>query len=387
MGRLPPLRWSCSFCSLCLWSASRAAAASAAPPACTVQAAPTGRPVNPLLFGINDILGPIINLTYSDSALQAAVSALGVGALRHPGGTVANYWTMANGSYVGDGGTSPGCSGQHWNYCKYEERIAHHPPRTFSAQRFAEGVGSVVRATVHDLNVLTMTTSQSIAELHALAEAGVVVTHLELGNEFYIGKHYEWRFPTAASYAAACAPVVAAARQIWPHAKIAVVAAFSGAWNVNLSKQTALINSVDAVTMHHYGPKPDDVLALPAEQRRSALAADGEIVSASMAAQIRDTFAKRGPSLALWRTEYNYPGAWVGSLPPPYQPMSGMHALFMAGHLLSALAHEPWAVPFEVLMMHCLAHQPSAGWTSTNSTLLIVGDGPDEADAVQVGEQ
>ena len=65
-------------------------------------------------------------------------------------------------------------------------------------------------ATVHDLNVFSMSTEQSIAELEALAAAGVVVTHLELGNEIYITKKYGWRYPTAVDYAAACAPVVAA---------------------------------------------------------------------------------------------------------------------------------------------------------------------------------
>ena len=113
--------------------------------------------------------------------------------------------------------------------------------------------------------------------------------------------------------------------------------------------------------------------------------ADGEIVSARMAAAIRDSFGAAGHThLSLWRTEYNYPGAWV-SLPPLYDPTGGMHALFMAGHLLAALEHAQSAVPFEVLMLHCLAHQASAGWTSSNSTLLIVGDSSDDMAAVRVG--
>ncbi len=353
---------------------------------CSVAPLPGGRPASPLLFGMNDILGPIINLTYSDAALVAAVKALRVGALRHPGGTVANYWSMAAGSYVGQGGTAPGCNGSHWNYCKYEDRIQAHPPRTFSAKNFADGVGSELAATVHDLNVLTMSTAQSVAELHALAAAGVIVTHLELGNEFYITKNYAWRFPTAASYAEACLPVVAAARKLFPHVRIAVVGADRSDWNTELAKQSALMKSVDSVTIHHYGPNPTKVMSLPAAQQRTALVADGEFVSASMAALIRDSFINEGHAhLTLWRTEYNYPGEWVGALPALYEPEGGMHALFMAGHVLSALEHQPWAVPFEVLMMHCLAHQPSAGWSSSNSTILIVGDSSDNPSAVRVG--
>ena len=356
---------------------------------CSVAPEPTGRAASPLLFGLNDILGPIINLTYTDKALTAAVKALRVGALRHPGGTVADYWSMAAGSYVGQDGTAPGCKGSHWSYCKFEERIQAHPPKTFSAKSFADGLGSEVAATVHDLNVLTMSTAQSIAELHALAAAGVVVTHLELGNEFYIAKNYAWRFPTAASYAEACLPVVAAARTIFPHVRIAVVGTTGGPshpWNTGLAKQSALMKSVDSVTMHHYGPNPTKIAALPALQQRTAVIADGEFVSASMATSIRDTFTKAGHAhLSLWRTEYNYPGSWVGPLPALYEPEGGMHALFMAGHVLAALEHQPWAVPFEVLMMHCLAHQPSAGWSSSNSTVLIVGDESDDLAAIRVG--
>ena len=176
---------------------------------------------------------------------------------------MANYgaWQLAD---VGQGGTAPGCR-SHWNYCKYEDRSSP-PSRTFSAKSFADGVGSELAATVHDLNVLTMSTAQSIAELHALATAGVIVTHLELGNEFYITKNYAWRFPTAASYAEACLPVVAAARKLFPHVRIAVVGADRSDWNTELAKQGALMKSVDSVTIHHYGLNPTKVMSLPAAQ-------------------------------------------------------------------------------------------------------------------------
>ena len=350
---------------------------------CSIRAPLQLRKASPLSFGMNDVMGTIINLSYTDPALVKSVQALGVGALRHPGGAVANYWTMANGSYVGaDGTSSGGCSNPpHWNYCQQQQRIAAHPPRTFSAAAFARGVGSEVAATVHDLNVFSMSTDRSIAELEALASAGVVITHLELGNEMYITKKYGWHFPTAQDYAAACVPVVAAAKRLFPRVRIAVVGGTGGPWNGNLSTQAALLGVVDAVTMHHYGPPPDTVALLPPASQRSFIVASGEIDSAKMAAMAKQYY----PGLSLWRTEYNYPGAWVGALPAVYEPTGGVHALFMAGHVLAALQHERWDVAFEVLMMHCLAHQPSAGWTSSNSTLLIVGDEANDLSAVQVG--
>jgi hypothetical protein len=373
-----------SVLALALQPLAVTAATGAASTECTVRAPPQLRKASPLSFGMNDVLGTIINLTYSDPALVKSVKTLNVGALRHPGGTVANYWTMANGSYVGADGTSSdgGCSNPpHWNYCNFQQRIDQHPPRTFSAAAFAKGVGSEVGATVHDLNVFAMSTAQSIAELESLASSGVVITHLELGNELYTTKNYGWHFPTAQDYAAACVPVVAAAKRLFPRVRIAVVGHTGGVWNGNLSTQAALLGAVDAVTMHHYGPPPDTVGRFPPASQRSFIVASGEIDSAQMAATARQYY----PGLSLWRTEYNYPGSWVGALPAVYAPTGGVHALFMAGHVLAALQHERWDVPFEVLMMHCLVHQPSAGWTSSNATLLIVGDGPNDVSAVQVG--
>ena len=89
-----------SVLALALQPLAVTAATGAASTECTVRAPPQLRKASPLSFGMNVVLGTIINLTYSDPALVKSVKTLNVGALRHPGGTVANYWTMANGSYV-----------------------------------------------------------------------------------------------------------------------------------------------------------------------------------------------------------------------------------------------------------------------------------------------
>jgi hypothetical protein len=48
----------------------------------------------PFLSLLSLSLGPILNLTYSDTALIAAAKSLRIGTLRYPGGTVANYWSI-----------------------------------------------------------------------------------------------------------------------------------------------------------------------------------------------------------------------------------------------------------------------------------------------------
>ena len=193
------------------------------------------------------------------------------------------------------------------DYYYHEDGVTALPPRAFAATAFIS-MGRLEQPC--DLNVLTMDTSQSIAELRALRDAGLNVTHLELGNEFYLNSQCRV-FPNASTYALACLPVVRAARSLFPQARIAVVASTAGQWNRDLSRQDELMASVDAVTMHHYGPGVDAVLAEAPSRRRSFIAADGELMSDAMAAEIRRTFFAAGHiHLALWQTEYNYPTKW-----------------------------------------------------------------------------
>ena len=53
---------------------------------CSIRAPLQLRKASPLSFGMNDVMGTIINLSYTDPALVKSVQALGVGALRHPEG-------------------------------------------------------------------------------------------------------------------------------------------------------------------------------------------------------------------------------------------------------------------------------------------------------------
>ena len=103
-------------------------------------------------------MGPIINLSYFDPALIEATKALNIGAFRHPGGTVANYWSIANGSYVGQDGTTNGCSfPPHWDYCAYAHRGAAGENHGFSALNFVANHGVGANASiVYDLNVFSL---------------------------------------------------------------------------------------------------------------------------------------------------------------------------------------------------------------------------------------
>lgn len=55
-------------------------------------------PFNPSLFGLNDVLGPIMQIPYDSKVLLDIVQSLRVGLLRHPGGTVVSERFLMKGS-------------------------------------------------------------------------------------------------------------------------------------------------------------------------------------------------------------------------------------------------------------------------------------------------
>jgi hypothetical protein len=280
-----------------------------------------GETMNPtIVAGLNDVLGPIINLSYTDPALVAATQAIGVKGFRHPGGTVGNYWSIENGSYVGpDGTTESGCSnGSHWSYCNYDHRGDAADSTRFSTQNFVQGVGKGT-SNVFMLNVFSLTPSAQLAQIDYLSRLGTAVDRLELGNEFN-HPQYGWHFPNVQAYLASIKPVIAHARRVLPRAAIAVVAAKGGKWNSGLAAAlTAHAHAqasqatrpgagagagaapplFDALTVHQYSPQSSVVSSYPAEQQPSVVAgwADGEF--RTLVALLRKDFPK-GVEVGAW---------------------------------------------------------------------------------------
>ena len=153
----------------------------------------TKKPSNgKILSGYNTVLGPVINLTYYDTALLLAVKNSYVSSLRYPGGTVGNYWSYRNASYVNP------CNTSEYNYCYYQERVAKLPNQTFSPGNFTNGVGSnkyciynnEINTVMYDLNILTLFNDTLLDQLNVLKEQNVNPMYLELGNEYYFKQIY-----------------------------------------------------------------------------------------------------------------------------------------------------------------------------------------------------
>lgn len=344
--------------------------------ACTLspgEAVPTSAS---LLSGLNTVLGPIINLSYTDAALERAIDGLGVASLRHPGGTVADYWSLVNGSFVGEDGTTAGCSnGTLWDFCAYAHR-GDHAPDTFTARSFSDGVGAG-KQVVWDLNVFTLSTKDALSQLDYMKANNLQVHLIELGNEFYL-KDFDWRFPDANAYWTRARPVAQHARKLFPKAQIAVVGkSTSGAWNAALAavQDEGLY---DAVTVHEYQPDNTTIAKLPVAQQVGAIAGFGELTTSKIAAEIRKDWPK---GLPVWRTEFNFP-TWGSGPPLPSLLDGALHGLFWASHVLAAVQRVQWLVPVPVVMLHALGVQEGVGWDS-QAGIVRLPNAPNQPQAVE----
>eukprot|EP00051_Salpingoeca_urceolata_P031249 m.10956 g.10956 ORF g.10956 m.10956 type:complete len:547 (+) comp3894_c0_seq1:156-1796(+) len=322
---------------------------------CKVALHTDAYPVDRAWFGLNSVLGPIVNLTFDDVKVRAAQEALGIGSLRHPGGAVANYWYMPNGSFVGANGTTVGCSNPpHWNFCS--EPPSQHPPKTFAAEAYVRGVGAGIHTTMWVANVLTISTDDAIRQIDYLKAIGANVTRIELGNEFYLRRIYAWKLSSAEAYINASKPVVQHIRTVFPDAKIAVVAQTakcasavwgSPGWNHVLAQNRDLF---DAVVIHEYSPSNTTMGAVTSNQTLwpSIAAGWGDFSTTSIVNYLRKFFPD---GIEVWRSEFNYGNSKVGTvLPDTYH--GAQHGLFWASTVLAAMARAGFKIPVQATLLH-----------------------------------
>jgi hypothetical protein len=340
-----------------------------------------GGPTEPsMVAGMNNVMGPIVNLSYSDPALISAAHALNVGSFRHPGGTVANYWSIVNGSYVGADGTTAGCSNPpHWNYCNYAHRGTGGDNNGFSALKFADGVGANA-SIVYDLNVFSLSASDMLAQIDWLKQHNVQVARFELGNEFDHNQAvYRWRFPKVDDYLDTIKPVIAHIKTVYPKAKTAVVASHShGSWNTALAARADELG-YDAITVHDYSPNNGTITKYPADQQISAVAGWGDAAFHSLAQTLRKDWPK---GVEVWRTEFNYP-TWASGPPLPRFKDGALHGIYWASWVLAAVRSSKYMVNVPVLMVHAFLHQNGLNWDAENG-LVEVGQQADDLNSVKV---
>ena len=167
-----------------------------------------------ILSGYNTVMGSILNLSYSDTAQISGAQYLYPGSMRFPGGGVANYWNFSNSSYV-----EP-CSTPNYNECGHQQHINQWPLQTFSAKNFQNGISSAsllneskicnAHSIVFDFNLLTLSGQEMLNQVDILKLQidGDKLKYLELGNEYYISKKYNWSLPNSTYYMNKALPLI-----------------------------------------------------------------------------------------------------------------------------------------------------------------------------------
>ena len=367
------------------------------------------RPLNRALFGVNcgvesDFTSePIL---YSNTSLIAAIRALGIGAMRYPGGTPANFFDWRRGSAssyleqsdvaqrLEDAGLAVNCSAfkdcsencSCYSVCAKD--ISRLPLGTFSPGNFAALLAKAdVPTVVWQPDVYF--SSDPAAAIATLQAEGVDASTLEISNEIY-STGYSQLLPTVQSFVDRASPVIAAAEHVFPAVRVAWPAfhvtaflpqeywhlyGFYAAnrslathsrqiqWNTNLTRSLADKpggRKNDALVPHNYLLNSKVLHAFEPEHWAGVTMAFGAATTAYA--------AKTAGGRELWITEYN--------LSPPTQiptdephmvavttwlknaSFSLVHAGHILGHILGGI--ESGGV-VKMLHLHSLFGNPVAG--------------------------
>ena len=205
-------------------------------------------------------------LSWTDPLLLRAIKAVGIQAVRFPGGDVSNYWDWQNGTVypIGKAG-------------KTNDSL-----QALSALVRATGVYPIYSVNVMTLSNAVLHRSQlpqaidnQVHMLDAIRDLRLPVEEVELGNEFYWSSpDHDRAFPAGADYAADMNAWTAGLKKAYPHLRVASMAAIPSSgdartkhWNEAVVGKT---QGIDAVTLHRYdnivdggvwdGTEPDAVL-------------------------------------------------------------------------------------------------------------------------------
>lgn len=287
------------------------------------------RTLSTTFFGINNGAVEIRKFSLTDQRVQAVTAAQGAGAFRYPTGTGSGYWDWRKACISGDASCGK----------------VNNTVEALAAYVAATGVEPIIAA-----NMLTDTLASQLEFLAAIESAGVPVTRVELGNEFYLNNaDYLKAFPTAAGYGAAASQWIAAIKAAHPGAAIAAIAAPVKPGNPSPREQTwnagvfSKLVGADAVTMHEYTDSQVPPGVFEAADVPAFLGAPFYWVNA-----IAGATAQLPAGLAVWITEYNMKDPQVTGVCGTWA-----HGLYLATEAVllapNAAARVALMVPWEFL--------------------------------------
>lgn len=176
-------------------------------------------PLQRNVYGVNnEFIHPPYTPNFKN--YKAAYLELGKPTFRYPAGTGANYINLATGFATGWEGIDAIAKGRMdgFNAALQESGKSKAGLKLQDFIQFMKAERPVCN---YVLNVSSVNVADNRKILTAIKNSGVVLGHIELGNELFYSS-YKSAFPDAASYIT-CAKITAAmVRQIFPDAKIAV---------------------------------------------------------------------------------------------------------------------------------------------------------------------
>ncbi|BAC89725.1 gll1784 [Gloeobacter violaceus PCC 7421] len=305
-----------------LWSVLYPAAGAAAELS-SLQAVGRPRALAADYFGYNGA-NLLYRVDWTTPQFLQTLALLRPSTLRYPAGTEANYWDWRKGWFAAGADLPP-------SYRGIRPKVDTNRLEDIRPALKAAGAKPLFV-----VNMLTSTLEEQLAMLRRAEGLGMPVTHVELGNEYYIGQRdHKAAFPSARDYALEANRWSAAIHRAFPKAKVAAVGAsvvpeqasdprWTG-WNRELLPR---LRSADAVTIHHYYSsgigdtqfKPSRE-ALPVRYSPSEVAVVLGMPFLAWSKLQQNGLALVEPDREVWITEYNLfdqgqplPGTWMHGL-------------------------------------------------------------------------
>ena len=360
---------------LALLACATAAAAATRRCAGTVDAATAraGDEKHWLLNGFNQEHGPHEGqkkrppLPYTDPSFAHAIRRVGVGALRYPGGTIANYWNWTNGTFALPC-TNPGPKKNDWCSDNVEFATMSVGPHAYNAANFTAHIAQHLacpRCVSYVANVVAARTVEAMTGMIDGLVAQLpgrdvsLVRHVEIGNELY-NEFYDWRYANATAYAKGVAPVVAYIRQRLPFASVSAMMwkETDKPWNAELApflRRDSPQRLFDAVVYHDYSlAEPLGNSTAPPSYQVTKILGWGVWRTHDIAATARRLY---GPGVPVWVTEFN---VWETFDPALLHTVA--HAMYTLSYQIGAVctmlngasedSNTTAATRFDALLMH-----------------------------------
>jgi hypothetical protein len=314
-----------------------------------------------------------------DPQKVAAIKTLHAAYTRFPGGTLCNYYDWKRGSFFLE--PKPDASPYYKLFVKYSQWVAEKFPKGTSFEQYKAFSDSIGADVLMDPNLETASAQDQAEWFKHLAAEGIVPTHIELGNEFWIATGMDpdvlKRWPDSPTSMRIMRQYLDAFRPYLPKgAKIAVQAAGPSFQTVPdvyppLTKRLREWDEAlqpepwfDAATLHLY-PRLTAVLGRPDAIKDPMTPAVAERNLRALMARVDDgtdnvvrELAHRLPGKEIWVTEWNPRGGETATSQYQTQPTTPAIYLHLMTRMNMAFLRHAEVTQTEFYMVSFLANTP-----------------------------